>query len=524
MNFDETIFIEVDEEIPSLVEKMKAAEGKTIALVVPKNAMVLQSVVNLKLLSREAERYGKKISLVTTDRLGRHLALQVGIPVFEDLKAESPVSEIARATPPSEEILEVDLTSKKKAPPVPVHHYLGGEPKHIPVSGAETHIRFPKPPKWLVIALGVVAVLLLALFYPRTSVVLGVKTEPYTGDVDAVLDKSAKELVTNSSILPATQFFNEQEKTQSFPATGEKETGDKAAGTVTVYNCYQETNLTLPKDTSVVNDNLIFKTTASVTIAGATIVGTNCVTAKQADVGVVAEKAGTEYNLEKNKTFKVANYPQSGSRYVFATNSENFSGGTASKKVTVASADDLSKAFESLKNELFLSTLSKVKEEVQDDRKAMFDNAVNQQVISQSSDKKEGDEATEFSATLKAKTETLGFVEAAYREMVINLAGLRLPEGKELIVGAADEIETQVSESDWEKGVVKLKVQIRTHVADAIDTEAVRRAVRGKSLGTAYSYTQGLPGVVDVVIDTRPRLLGRVAFLLSGVTVKTEPR
>jgi hypothetical protein len=518
MNFDETIFIEVDEEIPSLVEKMKAAEGKTIALVVPKNAMVLQSVVNLKLLSREAERYGKKISLVTTDRLGRHLASQVGIPVFEDLKAESPVSEIARTTPPSEEILEVDLTSKKKAPPVPVHHYLGGESKHIPVSSAGTHIRFPKPPKWLVIALGIVAVLLLVLFYPRTSVVLGVKTEPYVGDVDAVLDKSAKELVTNSNILPATSFSNEQEKTQTFPATGKKNVGVKATGEVTVYNATGAAK-TIDADTkfTAVDSGKVFVSKGSVTVPAGTLDANGNIVPGTAKVTIEATEAGSDYNVDPER-YRIQGQPQD---KVYARGKT--SGGTT-EEVTVVSADDLSKAFESLKNELFLSTLSKVKEEVADDRKAMFDNAVNQQVISQSSDKKEGDEATEFSATLKAKTETLGFVEAAYREMVINLAGLRLPEGKELIVGAADEIETQVSESDWEKGVVKLKVQIRTHVADAIDTEAVRRAVRGKSLGTAYSYTQGLPGVVDVVIDTRPRLLGRVAFLLSGVTVKTEPR
>lgn len=524
MSFDETLFIEVDEEIPSLVEKLKGVEGETVALVVPKNAMVLQSVVNLKLLQREAERFRKKISIVTADRLGQHLAGQVGIPVFEDLKAEKPVTGVPRETPPGDEILEVDLSEKKKAPSVLVHHYRGSPaPVSIPVEGSHAP-RLPKIPKWLVIVLALAALLGLGIFYPRTSVVLGVKTEAYTADSDVVLDKSAKEFVPHSNILPAKSVSAEEEKTQTFLTTGKKETGNKASGTVTVYNCYQETNLTLPKDTNVVYQDFIFKTTASVTIAGATVVGGNCISAKQADMGVVAEKSGTEYNLEKNKTFKVANYPSSGSRYVFATNADSFSGGTPSKEVTVVSADDLSKAYESLKTEAFASTLSKVKEEVEDDRKRMFDNAVNQTVISQSANKNQGDEATEFSGTLKAKTETLSFVDEAYREMVIQLASLRLPEGKELVIVATDQIETQITETDWEKGIVKVKAKLTTHVADEVDTEFVRRAVRGKSLGDAYTLAQNLPGVVDVVIDTRPRLLGRVAFLLSGISVKTEPR
>ena len=51
-----TIYIDVDEEITSIVDRIKSEEASNIVLVVPKNAMLTQGVINLKLLKKEIER------------------------------------------------------------------------------------------------------------------------------------------------------------------------------------------------------------------------------------------------------------------------------------------------------------------------------------------------------------------------------------------------------------------------------------------------------------------------------------
>ena len=65
---DELIYLEPDEEITSVIDKLKNLAGQRVGLVVPRDATLLQSVVNLRLLDREAKNLGKVISIVTADK------------------------------------------------------------------------------------------------------------------------------------------------------------------------------------------------------------------------------------------------------------------------------------------------------------------------------------------------------------------------------------------------------------------------------------------------------------------------
>lgn len=76
-----TIYIEVSDEITTVIERLKKAPEDSVVLVVPKGAILLQSIVNLKLAKRAAEEVSKKMVLVSTDKTGRNLATQLGIPV-----------------------------------------------------------------------------------------------------------------------------------------------------------------------------------------------------------------------------------------------------------------------------------------------------------------------------------------------------------------------------------------------------------------------------------------------------------
>ena len=71
------IYLESDEEISSIIEKIKAAKADELGLVVPKGATFVQSVVNLKLVGEVCKKAGKKIALITSDRVGRNLASQI---------------------------------------------------------------------------------------------------------------------------------------------------------------------------------------------------------------------------------------------------------------------------------------------------------------------------------------------------------------------------------------------------------------------------------------------------------------
>lgn len=82
----QTFYIDIDEEITSIVEKLRKTEAPEVIMVVPKRALLIQSIVNLKLLRKEADGLGLKISIVTQDKLGKALITKAGISVQQKME------------------------------------------------------------------------------------------------------------------------------------------------------------------------------------------------------------------------------------------------------------------------------------------------------------------------------------------------------------------------------------------------------------------------------------------------------
>ena len=105
-------------------------------------------------------------------------------------------------------------------------------------------------------------------------------------------------------------------------STGTRETGDKAAGAVTIFN-KGDTSKTFPKGTIVISSkDLEFETQSDTTVASTSAFST---TLSSSNVKVQATKIGREYNLPSNSNFTVKGF--SASDYI-AKNSDTISGGT----------------------------------------------------------------------------------------------------------------------------------------------------------------------------------------------------
>ena len=66
MNKD-VIYIDVEDDITTIISKIKASKERIIALVPPRRIGVLQSAVNIRLLARAATSADKRIVLITND-------------------------------------------------------------------------------------------------------------------------------------------------------------------------------------------------------------------------------------------------------------------------------------------------------------------------------------------------------------------------------------------------------------------------------------------------------------------------
>ena len=87
MNKD-VIYIEPEDDITDIIAKVKNAKTKIVALVPPKKAGVLRSVVNFKLIAKTALQHNKTVVLISTDENLVKFAQSVKMPVAKSLSSK----------------------------------------------------------------------------------------------------------------------------------------------------------------------------------------------------------------------------------------------------------------------------------------------------------------------------------------------------------------------------------------------------------------------------------------------------
>ncbi|MDO8335835.1 MAG: hypothetical protein Q7T74_03595, partial [Candidatus Saccharibacteria bacterium] len=90
----DVIYIDTEDDITSIIEKVKGSKEKIIALVPPKRVGVLQSAVNLKLLQKSATSADKRIVLITTNKALAALAAGVSVPIAKNLQSKPELAEV----------------------------------------------------------------------------------------------------------------------------------------------------------------------------------------------------------------------------------------------------------------------------------------------------------------------------------------------------------------------------------------------------------------------------------------------
>lgn len=74
-------YIDIDEEITSVIGRLRKDNSEEVFLVVPKRAIIAQSLVNLRLLEKESNKLNKKLIFVSPDPQTRKIAEKAGLSV-----------------------------------------------------------------------------------------------------------------------------------------------------------------------------------------------------------------------------------------------------------------------------------------------------------------------------------------------------------------------------------------------------------------------------------------------------------
>lgn len=82
----ETVYIDPDEEVPSVIARVKSSTASFLICVVPQRALLFSSVITMRLLKKEADRFSKDVFVVTQDEQGSEVARRAGFVVKKTLE------------------------------------------------------------------------------------------------------------------------------------------------------------------------------------------------------------------------------------------------------------------------------------------------------------------------------------------------------------------------------------------------------------------------------------------------------
>ncbi len=540
MNKD-VIYIDVDDDITGIISKIKASEEKIIALVPPKRTGVLQSAVNLRLLARAAKNSDKRVVLITSNSSLVGLAAAATIPVAKNLQSKPelaeatsldsdegddvidgndvPIGEHAKMAAPAvgAAALSEAADTMDDIPATPPR-----SPRTSTTSGKKSRAKVPnfnsfRKKLFLGIAGGVALLVFLvwAIFIaPHATIVIAAKTTSASVNTQVIFGDSVKTDIEKGT-LAAVLVTQPEDVSQDFDATGTKNVGKKATGTVKLSNQSLSGTDVAAGTKLTTSGGLAFITDEDVTIPASTI-GPGCFPVAcpgSTNVGVTAAEAGAKYNAASGDLSGAPNSAE-------ASLTSPTSGGT-DKKVKVVTEADVQKAKQALVDQSTDDIKSELKDKFDDDA-LVVEETFGADYKDVTSSPAVGQEAEGGTATLGGKV-TYKMYGIAHDELDDFLKAtlteeLDSPSEQRIYETGADDAQLQdvVKKKIGGEGTLIATGQIGPKISDS----DVKNRAKGKKFGDIQADLQSIQGVDSVDVKFFPFWINTVPDDTKRITVE----
>jgi hypothetical protein len=536
----DVIYIDVDDEITSIIDKVENSKEKVVALVLPKRAASLQSIVNMKLLKRSADAADKNPVLITSEAALLPLAGAAGLHVAKNLQSapEIPHAPHGAAAPkandlPAEEVPETvdgedetDLPGKidygnRSVGALAAAHEADNpetidlddedeEDKPAPKAAKAPKDKKNKVPNFdrfrMLVGLGVLALvglivfIILAIFVlPKATVTLQTTSEPVSADFDLNASSANQVVDAEKGLIPAKVESTDQMSSQSVTATGQQNNGDKADGSVVMTSkvCAPDLGNTpedVPAGTGISSggQNYITQDTASFTNlhpAG------SCINYSTDGVDIVAQSAGSKYNVS-GASFTVA-----GRSDVSASGSA--SGGT-DDIVTVLSQSDVDNVTQKMTGGSSGTDFTKqFEDKLAKQGEYVLTSTMKAGAPNINASPAVGQPASSANVTVKITYTVLTVKKSDLSQAIEDKLASQIDKTKQKLNGSflndADISATQTSDHS-----ANLTVNENTTAVPIIDVASVKKQVAGKKSGDIKSALSGWAGVKSVDVKLSP--------------------
>ncbi len=533
----DVIYIDTEDDITAIIGKVKAAKAKIVALVPPKRIGAIQSAVNLKLVHRAAEQADKRLVLISNNAALMALAGSAGIPVAKNLQSKPELAEIpALEIDDGEDIIDgeapaataaadtataddavtaVEGTESTTPAAKPAASTLGAT-----AVAAKSKVKIPnfnsfRKKLFLIIA---AAVLLIGglvwafVFAPRATIVVQARTSDVAMNTQVKLAESATTSLKDGSVKSIVRT-NKKDVSIPFTATGSKNVGEKATGTVNFSNG-NAGKVTVSAGTKLTSaSGMVFVVDSDVNIPAGTVscptIFSCAGTPGKSSGTVTAAAGGASYN---GATGNVSGAPDN----VTASFSGATSGGTdknvavvqqsdideVSDKITTSSDADAAKSAlaKQLGDDYIVldSTFKSDKGEVKPSPAVDAEAADGKGTLSGS---------VTFSIVAVAKSEMSKFLKSYLEQSIDGKTSQKIYDDGSKTVSFTN---VNAVEGGYTAGVTT-----NGKVGPKIDENALKEFAKGKKTGEVQDYARNINGVEDVVVNLSP-------FWVTGVPNDTK--
>lgn len=517
----DVIYIDTEDDITAIIGKVKAAKAKIVALVPPKRIGAIQSAVNLKLVHRAAEQADKRLVLISNNAALMALAGSAGIPVAKNLQSKPELAEIpALQVDEGEDIIDGDaLSPAVKDDAVEAVLATEGVEKTAASSpkaalgaaavAAKSKVKIPNfnsfRKKLLLIILA--AVVLIGglvwafVFAPRATIIVQARTSDVAMNTQVKLAESATTSLKDGTVKSIVRT-NKKDVSIPFTATGSKNVGEKATGTVNFSNG-NAGKVTVSAGTKLTSSSgMVFVVDSDVNIPAGTVscptIFSCAGTPGKSSGTVTAAAGGASYN---GATGNVSGAPDN----VTASFSGATSGGTdknvavvqqsdideVSDKITTSSDADAAKAAlaKQLGDDYIVldSTFKSDKGEVKPSPAVDAEAADGKGTLAGS---------VTFSIVAVAKSEMSTFLKAYFDQSI---------DGKPNQKVYDDGIKTvSFTNVNATEGGYTANVTTNGKIGPKIDENALKEFAKGKKTGEIQDYARNVNGVENVEVKLSP--------------------
>lgn len=520
------LYLDADTEITEAIEKLKKAKEKEVRIVVPSRSGLLQSSVNIKLLKKASKDSDKALILVTNDKITKNLAGSVGIAVASSVKALPHVPDVEKSTDKIPEKLQIDEKDTAdeetdegfKSQQIDLSEDGKGlEDEEKPPNKSKKDKKVPDYTKlnkriWFSVAgvAAVVIIVLLYIFVPTAKVIVLTNAKKTSLNFNFILDSSTSSSTIGSQVLAAQKLEATKDVSFDISATGKKEVGNKATGTLSVRNCDDVSSHALAAGTAVTGGGKSFTVAQAATIPAGSAGGgvVNCSSA--VDVQITATAPGESFNVGPT-TFALSGY----SSLYKATGQT--SGGTT-KTITVLSSEDVatakkqaSEASNSGKEELSKKAGSE---------SMLFDSTIQSDFTEFKTSVEQDKEADKVNVTAKIKYTGFAAKKNDVNQLFDQQIRSDLQGNKEIYQnGSEDGKYSVIKQLTPEK--VQLNVKTSAYYGEPIDKKAIAKSVAGKPNKEVSDIVKKAGDqITGAQVENWPSLLPNMPLLSGRINVE----